>query len=172
MRTIWEFISEWFREWWGLMGCAAFTFLGIYVAAANKSNAWIVASSAALGYISFFTASYRAWKRQHDRSNEERVKRELEEAKNTRPSLRGEVFDFQTQGLYGESNTPNCFTGIACTIYMCNERNVVTTLKEVIFDGSALQPRWTPENRPYVDTSKPANEIAEVRTRSVIPWDA
>jgi hypothetical protein len=33
-------------------------------------------------------------------------------------------------------------------------------------------PRWTPENRPYVDTSKPANEVAEVRTRSVIPWDA
>jgi hypothetical protein len=33
-------------------------------------------------------------------------------------------------------------------------------------------PRWTPENRPYVDTSKPANEAAEVRTRSVIPWEA
>ena len=30
-------------------------------------------------------------------------------------------------------------------------------------------PRWTPENRPYVDTSKPANEVAELRTRSVIP---
>jgi hypothetical protein len=35
-----------------------------------------------------------------------------------------------------------------------------------------LRPRWTRENRPYVDTSKPANGIAEVRTRSVIPWDA
>jgi uncharacterized surface protein with fasciclin (FAS1) repeats len=33
----------------------------------------------------------------------------------------------------------------------------------------AKRPRWTPENRPYVDTSKPANEVAEVRTRSVIP---
>jgi hypothetical protein len=31
------------------------------------------------------------------------------------------------------------------------------------------EPRWTPENRPYVDTSKPANEVAELRTRSVIP---
>jgi hypothetical protein len=31
-------------------------------------------------------------------------------------------------------------------------------------------PRWTSENRPSVDTSKPANGVAEVRTRSVIPW--
>jgi hypothetical protein len=30
-------------------------------------------------------------------------------------------------------------------------------------------PRWTPENRPYVDTSKPANEVAELRTSFVIP---
>jgi hypothetical protein len=36
----------------------------------------------------------------------------------------------------------------------------------------ADSPRWTPENRPYVDTSKAANEVAEVRTRSVIPCDA
>jgi len=39
-------------------------------------------------------------------------------------------------------------------------------------ESAVAKPRWTPENRPYVDTSKPANEFAEVRTRSVIPWDA
>ncbi len=60
------FFSEWFKEWWALMGCAAFTFLGIYVAWANKSNEWVVTGSACLGMIFFFVASYKAWKRQYD----------------------------------------------------------------------------------------------------------
>jgi hypothetical protein len=60
------FIKEWFKEWWGLMGTAVFTFLGIYVAAANRSNQWVVGASAVAGGILFFVASYRAWKRQHD----------------------------------------------------------------------------------------------------------
>ena len=66
MDRLWLFIREWFREWWGLMGCAAFTFLGIYIAGANKSNAWVVGASVILGSAFFFAASYRAWLRQHD----------------------------------------------------------------------------------------------------------
>jgi hypothetical protein len=66
MRSVVTFVREWFREWWALMGCAAFTFLGIYVAGLNKSNAWIIGSSAALGTIFFFVASYRVWKRQNN----------------------------------------------------------------------------------------------------------
>jgi len=65
MRSVGEFIKEWFQEWWGLMGCGAFTFLGIYVAAANRSNVWVVGSSAVLGSALVFVASYRAWKRQN-----------------------------------------------------------------------------------------------------------
>jgi hypothetical protein len=65
MRSVGEFIAEWFREWWCLMGCAFFTFLGIYVAAANKSNAWVVGSSVVAGTVLFFVAFYRAWMRQN-----------------------------------------------------------------------------------------------------------
>ena len=48
------------------MGCAAFTFLGIYIAATNRSNGWAVGASAALAAFLFFVASYLAWKEQHD----------------------------------------------------------------------------------------------------------
>lgn len=65
---MWDFIRDWFREWWGLMGCAAFTFLGIWQAAASKSNAWVVVCSATLGTALFFVASYKAWNRQRERA--------------------------------------------------------------------------------------------------------
>jgi hypothetical protein len=72
-----EFIAEWLKNWWGLMGCAAFTFLGIYAAAANKSNVWVVGASAAAGTVMFFIASFQAWRREHEASNNasERISR-------------------------------------------------------------------------------------------------
>jgi hypothetical protein len=66
MKTIGAFARECLKEWWGLMSCAAFTFLGIYIAAGNKGNASVVNSSAALGFVLLFVASYRAWKRQYE----------------------------------------------------------------------------------------------------------
>jgi len=48
-------------------------------------------------------------------------------------------------------------------------RSLHPLLRESVLKEAVPLPRWTPENRPYVDTSKPANEVAEVRTRSVIP---
>jgi hypothetical protein len=63
-----EFLRDWFKHWWGLMGCAVFTFLAIYAAATNKSNAWVVGASSAVGLVMFFVASYQAWRRQHDAS--------------------------------------------------------------------------------------------------------
>jgi hypothetical protein len=97
MRSVGEFIKEWFQEWWGLMGCGAFTFLGIYVAAANRSNAWVVGSSAALGSVLVFVASYRAWERQ----NTARILAETE-LKAFVDALKGpEVWlSFQTSNLY------------------------------------------------------------------------
>lgn len=82
MQSVREFFGDWLREWWGLMGCAAFTFLGIYIAATNKSNAWIVGGSAALGTILFFVASYRAWKKLYDRLEAAQLEKELELARN------------------------------------------------------------------------------------------
>lgn len=66
MQSVCAFLKDWLREWWGLMSCAAFTFLTVYVAATNRSNPWAVGGSAVLGFVFFFVASYRAWKRQND----------------------------------------------------------------------------------------------------------
>jgi len=52
------------------MSCAAFTFFGIYVAASNKNNTWIVAGSAVLAAAMLFVAFFRTWKRQYDERTE------------------------------------------------------------------------------------------------------
>jgi hypothetical protein len=65
MRTLPKFIKEWFKDWFGLMGCAIFTFVGIYAAATEKSSAWVVWASAVAGAAMFFVASFQAWKRQY-----------------------------------------------------------------------------------------------------------
>jgi hypothetical protein len=66
MRVVLLFFRAWFREWWALMGCASFTILGIYAAALNKSNAWVVWGSCGLGAAFFFVASCRVWAREHE----------------------------------------------------------------------------------------------------------
>jgi hypothetical protein len=47
------------------MSCAAFTAIGVYVAATNKSNQWVVKVSFAAAILMFFVASYLAWSDQH-----------------------------------------------------------------------------------------------------------
>lgn len=69
-----EFIRRWFRIWWALMGCAAFTFLGVYVAAFNKSNAWTVWGVAIFGAIASFIASYRVWNQAMDEAEDWKLK--------------------------------------------------------------------------------------------------
>jgi hypothetical protein len=48
------------------MSCAAFTFLGVYIAGSNKSNGYVVWGSVTLGVVFCFVASFRAWKREHE----------------------------------------------------------------------------------------------------------
>ena len=64
-----EFFREWLSNWLGLMSGAVFTFLGIYAAGANKSNTWVLIASAVAGSIMLFVASFRAWRRQHDKAD-------------------------------------------------------------------------------------------------------
>ncbi len=60
------FLKAILKDWWGWMSCAAFTFLGIWAAAAGKSGAWVLWASFVLGVAFFFVATYRAWVREHE----------------------------------------------------------------------------------------------------------
>src|SRR5436189_3776654 len=48
------------------MSCAAFTFLGIWVAAANKGRDWLLWSSFGLGLAFVLFAAYKAWADEHE----------------------------------------------------------------------------------------------------------
>jgi len=79
------FLREFLREWWELMGCAAFTILGVYSAGAHKSNAWAVGGSAALAVLFLCVASFRAWKRQYDACGQ--LRKELDAALRKGPQV-------------------------------------------------------------------------------------
>jgi len=109
-------------------------------------SAWLT-SAAAIWLV--FVAQYDAWK-------DEFEKREAEEAKNLWPSIQGEVFDFMASGIRGEGGPPpHCYTGISCSLYLCNERAALTTLKELRIDGSRLQPPAEFSKINVVRTSSP-----------------
>jgi hypothetical protein len=74
---------------------------------------------------------------------EERAKREAAEASNARPEIQGELNSFRLSGNPGESRAGNvwrCYASAACKLYVCNSRAMKTTLKELVIDGSALDP--------------------------------
>jgi hypothetical protein len=97
MRSVQLFIREWFREWWALMGCAAFTFLGIYIAKTGQSNDWIVKASFVFGTVFFFVASYRAWKRQYEKTLELAAK--IDDLTAIKPPT-GFLMDVQVRDFY------------------------------------------------------------------------
>jgi hypothetical protein len=50
------------KHWVVLMGSAAFTFIGIYAAATNQGNEWIVRASFSMAVLVLLVASFLAWK--------------------------------------------------------------------------------------------------------------
>src|SRR4051812_12902207 len=78
-----------------MMSCAGFTALGVYVAATNKGNGWVVGGSAILAVVFFVAASYRTWRDEHG-------KYVAEIARNPRPKIVGEAFNFSGYGIHGE----------------------------------------------------------------------
>ncbi len=64
MTNLVPFVKALGRHWLPLMGCAGFTFLGIYGLAANKTGLWMFRASIVLGAFFFLAASYRAWDEQ------------------------------------------------------------------------------------------------------------
>jgi hypothetical protein len=60
-----QFLKSTLRHWWALMSCAAFTFLGIWTAYANKGREWILWSSFLLAIAFLMIAAYRTWLAEH-----------------------------------------------------------------------------------------------------------
>jgi hypothetical protein len=78
----WAFLGH----WWELMSCAVFTGLSIYIAQANRSNAWFVSASAVVAIAFLLVAAYRTWK-------DEYVKRcQFEDQLNSEADMRGTVW--------------------------------------------------------------------------------
>lgn len=50
------------KHWWALMSCAAFTFIGFYVAYAGKSNEWTVRAIFCFAMVFLFIAGFLAWR--------------------------------------------------------------------------------------------------------------
>jgi hypothetical protein len=116
------------------MGCAAFTFLGIYVAAANKTNTWIVGESGAVGAILFFVASYRAWKRQSDAKTDVAAKLM---AATRKPDLQGTFYDVSIRQFpYQDQSKSGAW--IDFKIYVCNQSQAETTIRETVITASEL----------------------------------
>ena len=119
-----------------MMSCTAFTALGVYIAATNKGNAWVVGGSAVFALIFLVIASYRTWRDEHDRYIGEITK-------NQKPDIRGEAFNFSGYGIFGEGQTcghwsVDCQTTFE--LFLCNQRPINTTLKDIHLDGSKLVP--------------------------------
>lgn len=92
-------------------------------------------------------AHYEVWSEERalreKEVSEERAKREAAEVSNARPEIQGELNSFRLSGNPGESRTLNvwrCYASAACKLYVCNSRAMKTTLKELVIDGSALDP--------------------------------
>lgn len=138
------FASALFKRWWELMSCAAFTILGVYCAATNKGNGWMVGGSAFLAAVFFLVAAYRTWRDEHVRYVDE-------VARNHRPDIKGEAFNFSGYGIHGEGHSHGHWStscDVTLEIYVCNHRPITTTLKGVELDGSRLKP---PVNFDFIE---------------------
>lgn len=81
-------------------------------------------------------AMYEAWR-------DERRTLQNEMAKNTRPEIRGEVSNFAQGGMSGEGHDRgnwHCDIQVEADIFLCNHRPTRTTVRELVLDGSMLNP--------------------------------
>lgn len=70
-------------------------------------------------------------------------KPETSKAESSTPEIQGELRGFRLSGRPGESRSGNvwrCYANAACKLYVSNSKPIQTTLKELVLDGSALDP--------------------------------
>lgn len=120
------------------MGSAIFTMLSLYIAIANKTGSWLLRVTIVLAAIFFVIAAFQAWREQYVRAEEEKLK-------NGKPEIKGEASAFQV-GMKGPTQANGkLITGAECTfrIVACNHRQVETSIRSVVLDGSLLSPPVT-----------------------------
>jgi hypothetical protein len=115
-----------------LMSCAAFTILGVYTAAANKGNVWLVGGSAILAGVFFGVAAYRAWRDEHDYSGEVHQYQ--------RPDISGEAFNFSGYRSQEDDQYKSSSHKVTFELFFCNHSPIQTTLKRIELDGTRLVP--------------------------------
>jgi hypothetical protein len=128
-------------------------------------NTWLGVAPLLIAVLLTWPAHYEVWKEDRERREkdvvEERPKPEAPEADSSRPGIRsqpetrsqsdiqvgpeiqGELRGFRLSGRPGESRTGNvwrCYANAACKLYICSSKPTKVTLKELIIDGSALDP--------------------------------
>ena len=136
------------------MSCAAFTFLGIYQVGFNKANTWVVGSSASLGAVLFFVASYRAWRRQHEDSVEAKSKL-LADAPEVSLGFDGDQFVLRHRGA-SRGAIKVRLDGFETQNYRTEQNNVVAWLGDgvsVVLSAAMIDKR-NGERYPNVDLKR------------------
>jgi len=129
------FTAGFLKRWWALLSCAVFTVIGVYAAATNKANSWVVSTTVVAAVAMFIVASYLTWKEEHDMYTTELVR-------NERPDIQGQV-GVAGYGISGEHQEEGRWS-VSCDVdfqlKLCNHRPVPTTLQKIECDGSRLKP--------------------------------
>jgi hypothetical protein len=96
------------KHWWALMSCAIFTSLGVFIAYANKSNAWAVKASFTAALICIFIACYLAWRDEHKMALKSKAEKdEIQKIyENQRPILGLNVVSNEGMKSWMETNIP------------------------------------------------------------------
>lgn len=81
MQSVFTFLRAVAKHWWPLMGSGFFVLLGVFAAATNQRNPWIVRTSVILAVVLAFVATYLAWLDEHQaRGKAETNLREIEDS--------------------------------------------------------------------------------------------
>ena len=120
------------------MSSAIFTILSVYIAIANKTGSWLLRVTIVLAVIFFVIAAFQSWREQYVRAEAERLR-------NGKPEIKGEVSGFEV-GIKGLTHgNGKLFTGAECffRVIACNHRQVETSFRGIVLDGSLLIPPVT-----------------------------
>lgn len=118
------------------MACAAFMILGVFAAAANKTNVWLVGGSLLLAVVFFGAAAYQVWREEHCRYIGE-------VASYQSPDISGEAFNFSGYRIQGDDRTDwSASYKVKSEILFRNHSPVNTTLKKIELDGTRLTPAF------------------------------
>jgi hypothetical protein len=125
------------------------------------ATTWLGVTPLLLAILLTWPAHYELWKEVGEKREEPEARKErqarkeqqMPEVSEPRPQIdkpriegamiQGELSGFRLSGNPGESRTGNswrCYANAACKLYVCNSNPVKATIKDLVIDGSALDP--------------------------------